>query len=554
MCRAMSEGWGDFTALLLLARPGDDLRGAYPFSVYTTQGYAGDPGYFGIRRAPYSVNFDINGLMFRHMSNGMQLPAHPLQAQNQNSEVHNAGEIWAAALWEVYVALHEAAPGVPFLDVRSKMARYIVNGLSLVPEEASPLEMRDALLAAALAESPADYAVMSQAFARRGFGSCAVAPPAGSVTFIGIVDSTIIAGNPQMASLDIADGCDDDSIIDTGETATVKVRLVNQGHAPLTDLDVAVTSDVPGVTVHTPPTRLDRLESFQAHDLEIAVSLEAGIGEALAGDLALQVTSSGGCEETVKLPISFRLNVDDVRSHSATDTFDALLSFWEPWAIAWRHERESPLDGIWHADDLAFVSDTRLTSPRLVADADKPLTISFSHRYSFEMTNGTSWDGGVLEYSIDGGETWADIAELTDPGYTAILTTESGNPLGDRPAYTGRSAAYPAYETVTLALGTGIAGQTFRFRFRLGTDAGTGGPGWDIDDVAFDGIVGTPFPAQVADDGICTPIKDDPILSGGGGCCQTGGGSDTALLTLGVLGLFARRRRVTARARSRSRA
>jgi hypothetical protein len=34
---------------------------------------------------------------------------HPIQFGGSNSEVHNAGEVWAEALWEAYVALDEEA-------------------------------------------------------------------------------------------------------------------------------------------------------------------------------------------------------------------------------------------------------------------------------------------------------------------------------------------------------------------------------------------------------------------------------------------------------------
>jgi len=51
---------------MLIARAGDDLVGAYPFSVYATQGISTDPGYYGIRRAPYSANHAINGFAAAH--------------------------------------------------------------------------------------------------------------------------------------------------------------------------------------------------------------------------------------------------------------------------------------------------------------------------------------------------------------------------------------------------------------------------------------------------------------------------------------------------------
>jgi hypothetical protein len=544
MCRAMSEGWGDFTALLLLARAGDNLDGAFPFSIYTTQSFSADPAYFGIRRAPYSVDMNINSLSFRHMADGEPLPAnHPFNPSNTNSEVHNAGEVWAAALWEAYVALQKA--GTSFDEVRQKMAQYVVAGLLLAPNEASPMETRNALLAAALAASPADHDVMMAAFARRGFGSCAVPPPPDSLDFVGLVESHEVAGNPGIVAFSLADNCDGDGVLDSGETAKLSIRVGNQGHAPLTDVQLAVTSALPGVTVVSPPTAIAQLDRFATTDIEVEVKLD-GATAPVAGDLALTITATGGCAPTVSIPVAFRLNIDDRPETSAIDTFDTENSLWQPWTAAWRHIRESALDGAWHGDDLASGTDTRLTSPLLEASDSEPLVISFQHAYSFEADNGTNYDGGVIEYSIDDGVTWEDVSTLTTPGYTGVLTADSGNELGGRMAYTGNNPAWPGTDTVTLDFGTALAGKAFRIRFRIATDAGTGAPGWTVDEVAFSGIVGTPFPTQVADDGVCGPDvpPDDPITSGGGGCCDARPlRKSSIVLALSVLGLVVRRRR-----------
>jgi hypothetical protein len=547
MCRAMSEGWGDFDALMLTTRAGDNFDGAFPFAVYTTQGFAADPAYFGIRRAPYSTNVNINPLTYRDMADDQALPTNaPLNPSNTNSEVHNAGEVWAEVLWEGYVALLKAGPaaGETFEETRAKMGRYVVAGLLLAPPEASPMEMRNALLGAVLAAgSQADHDLLLAAFAKRGFGSCAVAPPPESETFNEIVESSEIAGNAQLSALVLDDDCDNDGVLDSGETATLKLQIANKGQAPLTDMQLAVTSALPGVTVLTPPMSIARLDELGTQDIEVQVKLEGQSGP-VAGDIALQITATGGCLPTTSIPLAVRLNIDDKPASSATDTFDTGTSAWSPWTATWSHIRETPLDGAWHGDDLATATDTRLTSPLLTASKDKPLVITFDHAFSFEQGNGMYWDGGVIEYSTDDGQTWTDISALADPGYTQTITADAGNVIGNQLAYGGTNASWPNPDTQTINIGTQLAGQQFRIRFRIATDAGTGDAGWTIDNVAFSGIVGTPFPSQVADDGLCGPGTNDPIISGGGGCCDAGPlRGSSALLTLGVLGLLLRRRR-----------
>ncbi|MBZ0238918.1 MAG: M36 family metallopeptidase, partial [Deltaproteobacteria bacterium] len=161
-CGAMSEGWGDFIAMHMMARPGDDLDGTWALSAYA---YPGDT-YFGIRRAPYSVDMTRNAFTFGMVADGVPLPSsHPTSGGGPNSEVHNAGEVWATAMWEVYIALQKME-GAEFVATRDKMARYVVAGLLMAPPDGTFTEIRDAILAAAYAASPADHDAMAAAFAR----------------------------------------------------------------------------------------------------------------------------------------------------------------------------------------------------------------------------------------------------------------------------------------------------------------------------------------------------------------------------------------------------
>jgi hypothetical protein len=561
MCGAISEGWGDFLALITMARSGDDLTGAYPFGVYVTQSFSADPAYFGIRRAPYSVNPAINSLSFRHMADGEALPTtHPFLTFGNNAEVHNGGEIWASVMWEGYVALQAA--GTDFDEVRAKMAQYIVAGLLLAPVDATPTETRDAILAAAFAASPADHDVLVAAFARRGLGSCAVSPLRDSIDFSGISESIEVRGRAlpgAAATADSVASCDDDGILDGGETARITVPITNQGHAPITDATVTLTSTTPGITIVSAPITIASLGPYATTDAVIDVAFDDSATTPVAGDFTLTIAAAGACGDPVSTPITLRLNVDDVGESSATDTFDAATSVWAPTFVSvWKQGRESALDGLWLGADLGVTSDGALESPALTADATTPLTVTFTHRYSFEFAANTAFDGGVIEYSIDDGATWQDVKDLVPTiGYSAT-PLDAGNPLATRSAFTGDSAGYPATETVTLDFGTQLAGMTFKLRFRIATDGGVGAPGWEIDDVAFTGITGTPFPAQVADTGVCgvmppdggvEPGTDggiDPMPPGGGdgGCCDAGPyRAGNGALALVVLVLLRRRRR-----------
>ena len=549
-CRAISEGWGDFNALMLMVRDGDNYDGAYPFSIYTTQSqtFSDDAAYFGIRRVPYSANPAINALAYRHMSNDVAMPTtHPFNASgNINAEVHNAGEIWAETMFEVYVALLKAGPS--FTAARAKMARYVVAGLLMAPKDATPTETRDAILAAAL---PADRPIMMAAFARRGMGSCAVTPARDSIDFVGIVDGFTVSGRSEPGAVALAEAttCDDDNVLDAGETATIALPLANRGHLPLTDVTVTVTSATPGLAVTSAPVTVARFEPGTSQTITATVALDQGATGMLAGELKLSLRAAGDCAEQVEVPFKVRLNVDDLPRTSATDAFDA-ASVWVPSNAAIWAQASDPTGEpgrVWHAADVSGTTDTRLESPPLEVSATEPFKVTFSHRYKLDL-NGATGDAGVVEYSIDGGVNWLDVSSVPGvaPSYTGMLTGAPTNPLGGRLAYIAQNISYPAFATVTLNFGTQLKGKTVRLRFRAATDQARSGPGWDIDDVAITGITNQPFPSQIEDRTTCVEgrPKDELPPDNLPGCCDARpirGGN--LALALGVVALVLRRRR-----------
>lgn len=114
----------------------------------------------------------------------------------------------------------------------------------------------------------------------------------------------------------------------------------------------------------------------------------------------------------------------------------------------------------------------------------------FEHSHLFESST-TSYDGGVVEYSITGGSTWLDAGPLFDTGgYNGTIGTSFSNPLGGRQAFT----RWKDYGSSRLNLST-LAGQSVRFRFRMGTDNSVDADGWFIDDIQIYTCGGTARPA-----------------------------------------------------------
>jgi large repetitive protein len=140
--------------------------------------------------------------------------------------------------------------------------------------------------------------------------------------------------------------------------------------------------------------------------------------------------------------------------------------------------------------------------------------IDFDHRFGFE-DGGVApfFDGGMIEISRNGGP-WEDISTFIEPGYGGTLFVGSGNPLGGRRAFVSRSASFPARDHLTLNLGTAFAGQTVRIRFRIGTDAAAADFGWEIDNIAFQGITNLPFSQYIADLSECRGVPKKDKVSG----------------------------------------
>jgi hypothetical protein len=103
----------------------------------------------------------------------------------------------------------------------------------------------------------------------------------------------------------------------------------------------------------------------------------------------------------------------------------------------------------------------------------------FAQAYEFEYST-SNWDGGVLEYSNDGGSTWTDAGWLMDAnGYRGTIYASYVNPLKGRSAFVGSSHGY----TSTRLNLAPFAGQTVSFRWRMGLDDNGVGSGWWVDNI-----------------------------------------------------------------------
>lgn len=197
---SLGEGWSDFLALVALVKESDrNIVGNEQFQApYAVAQYAASAQLYeyplGIRRYPYSTALSKNPLTFKHISNGVALPANITAAPytdmtgSQNAEVHASGEVWTAMLWDAYTALLNDSTRLRFDQAQQRMLDYLVASLKMTPANPTFLEARDALLVVVKARDTADYKLFWQAFAKRGAGLNAKAPKHYSVTHKNVVE------------------------------------------------------------------------------------------------------------------------------------------------------------------------------------------------------------------------------------------------------------------------------------------------------------------------------------------------------------------------------
>ncbi|GIU04119.1 hypothetical protein TUM4261_03420 [Shewanella sp. c952] len=517
--RSMGEGWGDFHALLLVSEADDvKLEGNEMFQkAYAAVSYVGS-FYTGIRNYPYSTDMKVNPLTFANveLGNGTR------PDRDNNAEVHDAGEPWAAMLWDSYVALINDERH-SFAEARSLMMDYLVAGYKMTPVAPTYTEARDALLAAAYANDVADYELIMAAFARRGMGFGAVSPARFDTKHTGVVESY----EATLAKFIVADHdidadyegmtvgyCSKDGIVDKGETATISFTVANKGSEVFETIDavVKVTSD------HKVTLANEGKVSFSnvlPYNDATSTPIEFTLDEAGTADEVTFELSFPDLDEDIKPAdyiVSTAVNMDfaskDIENNMSTsdmEDYSGLVDFQEVVLSGGElAEGTSSLDSRYTSlfpvgSQYMYIANNGFASD--VAFETKPFTVGYGGDFSVSWFQfyqiETKYDGGVVEMRVNGGE-WADATEMGGvfggTGYSAELE----NLLPGRKAFTG-NLPIPG-ETESLNFGTALNGNEVQFRFRIVSDSNTNSFGWIVDNVTFSNITSNVFNTQIAGD------------------------------------------------------
>ena len=173
------EGWSDFVALVLTAKPGQTGTTSRPIGEYVN--FTG-----GIRPTPYTTDLSVN-------------PSH-YDSIKTNGEVHFTGYVWASMLWEVYWNLvnnHGFNPNLydPATSGGNNLAlQLVIDGMKLQPCSPGFVDARNAILLADMDRTNgANQCAIWQGFAKRGLGALANQGSSNSTTD-GTEDFTVPAG------------------------------------------------------------------------------------------------------------------------------------------------------------------------------------------------------------------------------------------------------------------------------------------------------------------------------------------------------------------------
>lgn len=297
----MGEGWSDYLALMVTMKAGDTGPmprgiGTYVVGQPTTGG--------GIRPAPYSTDFNVNGFTYASTNNtALTVP-------------HGMGFVWCTILWEMTWELI----GVYGLDPdiyngtggNNRALRLVIEAMKLTPCNPGFVQGRDAiLLADQNLYGGANQGTLWAAFARRGLGSGASQGTAGSRT-----DQVESYSSPITANLGVASISEPQSAFFLCPAAPITVRAVvrNYGANAQSNFPVRyrvnggawVSQTVPGPlaagasTIVTFTTTFT-LPSVGTHALEVETNLT---GDLYAADNSKSRSLTVSAGTTVTAPYS----------------------------------------------------------------------------------------------------------------------------------------------------------------------------------------------------------------------------------------------------------
>ncbi|MEO9209934.1 MAG: M36 family metallopeptidase [Ginsengibacter sp.] len=436
----MGEGWSDYYALMLTTDWGNANVTDGP-NLRTIGNYVADGG---IRKYPYTTDTYYNPLTYADLAGVL------------NSESHDVGEIWATALWDMTWALIQMeginpnlynAPGAGGNSISLKL---VTLGMKLQPCTPGFLDGRDAILKADEILYNGKYrCVIWNAFANRGMGANAIQGSSDN-TSDQTADFTLPTGAKISTGVDKTQSMQEDFI-----TYSFKVRTQCSTISNYKIID-------------TLPTNVTWVSGGTYNGVNRTVTFSIPtLGASQDQTFTLVVKVNNGAYY-----VPNELLNEPINNYTVPPTLTISPSTGITWSANTLNHSPSY--------SLKTNSTTSISEQILTSSSSYTLTapgmLSFWHAYNTEST----YDGGVVELSNDGGTTWVDAAPyIFENGYNSTIANDGATALMNRPAYSGNSNGF-IRTTINLF---DFVNKPLKFRFRFASDNGTASAGWNIDDI-----------------------------------------------------------------------
>jgi len=290
---------------------------------------------------------------------------------------------------------------------------------------------------------------------------------------------------------------DGDGVLEPGESADLALILENVGDQTYSSVSGTLSTTSEWITITTAAADYPGFAPGEQHANLTPFQLTVAVGAPPLFDAELQLALlADGSEHEVDAVLSVGQLTEyylvDVESGAGGWTHAGSGDWGDQWHIS-TQDSQSPTHS-WKCGDTGTVDYAGHLDSRLTTEAIQLLPYSrlaFQHRIDAEISGtypDSAYDGGVVEISTDS-INWVQLTAALSGDYNKTFRWESG---GGSPAThpfpggtTCWSGSFGWQETVFDL--EAYADATVQFRFRFGSDNGTGAAGWFIDDVSLSG-------------------------------------------------------------------
>lgn len=444
----MGEGWSDFFAMIMTAKPGDRgnmARGMGNFALrQNTEGR-------GIRRYSYSTDMSINPHTYNNIYLS-QVSPHPI------------GEIWATTIWDLYWAMTDKYGWDANIKNRNsgngKAIQLVIDGMKLQPCNPGFIDGRNAILAADRANNNGEnQCLIWDIFARRGVGYDAKQGRGSSATDNAEGFNTLPTCLKKLKMTKTVT-----PNINAGDNFDVRLKVINHKDNTVTGLSLAdiVPDGASFVSVVSPMNKPFSLVLPNILQFSLTDSLKSG--DSL--EIVYRLKSSNTKTSTTQLFEDFEKTTTlfDSSFASGTRTWTNVVDLSRP--FGGRNIRSA--NGIGSSDQLLT-----LRSPFAVRGTQP--VVRFLHRFNTEGGN----DSGIFEGYVDGDTGWIDLSPRMFRN-TATGPTYLTYPFKTQ-AFWGVQDSFAA----TYVDLKDFIGKNIQIRFHFKSNTTTNSNGWAIDDVLF---------------------------------------------------------------------